>query len=57
MEWQARLDWGGPGTVRFGGARFCGAHGDAIQFIMNVEGLRFVEAVQWLAAEAGMAPQ
>ncbi|MFN4089795.1 MAG: DNA primase [Alphaproteobacteria bacterium] len=33
----------------------CGAHGDAISFIMGTEGLSFPEAVERLAGEAGMA--
>ncbi|HUZ62625.1 MAG TPA: DNA primase [Acetobacteraceae bacterium] len=32
----------------------CGAHGDAIGFVMQSEGRGFVEAVESLAAEAGM---
>ncbi|MEM7223033.1 MAG: DNA primase [Pseudomonadota bacterium] len=32
----------------------CGAHGDAIGFVMNSEGLAFPEAVEKLAAEAGL---
>lgn len=32
----------------------CGAHGDAIGFVMRCEGLGFMEAVERLAAEAGM---
>ena len=32
----------------------CGAHGDAISFLMGTEGLTFPEAVERLAAEAGM---
>lgn len=32
----------------------CGAHGDAISFIMQNEGAGFMEAVERLAAEAGM---
>ncbi len=32
----------------------CGAHGDAISFIMQSEGAGFMEAVERLAAEAGM---
>jgi DNA primase len=32
----------------------CGAHGDAIGFVMNSEGLGFREAVEKLAAEAGV---
>jgi DNA primase len=33
----------------------CGAHGDAIKFVTETEGLNFREAVERLAAEAGMA--
>ena len=33
----------------------CGAHGDAIGFVMRSEGLSFPEAVEKLAAEAGLA--
>ena len=32
----------------------CGAHGDAISFLMGTEGLSFPEAVERLASEAGM---
>src|SRR5690606_19791244 len=32
----------------------CGAHGDAVSFVMQTEGLSFVEAVERLAAEAGL---
>ncbi|MFP6772943.1 MAG: DNA primase [Alphaproteobacteria bacterium] len=32
----------------------CSAHGNAINFVMNTEGLSFPEAVERLAAEAGM---
>ncbi len=32
----------------------CGAHGDAIAFVMRTEGASFPEAVERLAAEAGM---
>ena len=32
----------------------CGAHGDAIGFIMQSEGAGFMEAVERLAAEAGL---
>jgi DNA primase len=32
----------------------CGAHGDAITFVMQSQGLAFMEAVGQLAAEAGM---
>ncbi len=32
----------------------CGANGDAIDFVVKVEGLGFVEAVEQLAAEAGL---
>src|SRR4051812_40396568 len=33
----------------------CGAHGDIIKFIMGTEGLSFPEAVETLAAQAGIA--
>ncbi len=33
----------------------CGAHGDAISFVMQSEGATFPEAVQRLAAEAGLS--
>src|SRR5215469_13856549 len=33
----------------------CGAHGDAIGFVMRAENLDFLEAVERLAAEAGLA--
>lgn len=33
----------------------CGAHGDAIGFVMRSEGLSFLEAVERLAQEAGLA--
>ncbi|MBI1775725.1 MAG: DNA primase [Proteobacteria bacterium] len=33
----------------------CGAHGDAISFVMGTEGLAFRDAVERLAAEAGLA--
>ncbi|MGE5766606.1 MAG: DNA primase [Bacteroidota bacterium] len=33
----------------------CGAHGSAIDFVMNSEGLSFPEAVERLAAQAGLA--
>ncbi|MGE0665740.1 MAG: DNA primase [Sphingomonadales bacterium] len=33
----------------------CGAHGNAIDFVMNTEGLAFAEAVERLAGEAGLA--
>ena len=33
----------------------CGAHGDAIGFVMRAENLDFLEAVEKLAAEAGVA--
>ncbi len=33
----------------------CGAHGDAIGFVMAQDGLNFIEAVKSLAAEAGLA--
>jgi DNA primase len=32
----------------------CGAHGDAISFVMQTEGASFMEAVQSLAGEAGL---
>lgn len=32
----------------------CGAHGDAITFVMNTEGLEFPEAVDRLAGQAGL---
>ena len=32
----------------------CGAHGDAITFVMQTEGAAFMEAVERLAAEAGL---
>ncbi|MDW8397320.1 MAG: DNA primase [Acetobacteraceae bacterium] len=32
----------------------CGAHGDAITFVMQTEGASFLEAVERLAAEAGL---
>ncbi len=32
----------------------CGAHGDAIGFVMNTQGAGFMEAVEQLAAEAGL---
>src|ERR1700722_6263744 len=32
----------------------CGAHGDAIGFVMQSQGLSFIEAVGQLAAEAGL---
>ncbi|HEX4259621.1 MAG TPA: DNA primase, partial [Acetobacteraceae bacterium] len=32
----------------------CGAHGDAISFVMQTQGAGFIEAVQSLAAEAGL---
>lgn len=32
----------------------CGAHGDAVSFVMQREGLEFMEAVRKLAAEAGL---
>src|SRR5690348_17685881 len=32
----------------------CGAHGNAIDFVMNTEGLVFAEAVERLAGEAGL---
>src|SRR5579863_2097846 len=33
----------------------CGAHGDAITFVMQSQGAGFPEAVEQLAAEAGLA--
>ncbi|MCS6921149.1 MAG: DNA primase [Elioraea sp.] len=33
----------------------CGAHGDAIGFLMRADGLSFMDAVERLAAEAGLA--
>ena len=33
----------------------CGAHGDAIRFVMEQDGLPFPEAVRMLAADAGLA--
>src|SRR5690606_40272161 len=33
----------------------CGAHGSAIDFVMNSEGLSFPEAVERLAGQAGLA--
>src|SRR5215470_3725537 len=32
----------------------CGAHGDAIGFVMQAEGASFIEAVERLATEAGL---
>ena len=32
----------------------CGAHGDAISFVMNTQGANFVDAVEALAGEAGL---
>ncbi len=32
----------------------CGAHGDAIAFVMNGQGASFIEAVEMLASEAGL---
>ncbi|GGG16713.1 DNA primase [Caldovatus sediminis] len=32
----------------------CGAHGDAVSFVMRAEGASFLEAVERLAAEAGL---
>jgi DNA primase len=32
----------------------CGAHGDAISFVMQTQGASFIEAVQSLASEAGL---
>ena len=34
----------------------CGAHGDAIGFLMQREGLRFIEAVERLGTESGLGP-
>lgn len=34
----------------------CGAHGTALDFVMRLDGRGFVEAVEFLAAEAGMMP-
>ncbi len=34
----------------------CGAHGDAIAFLMRLDGLSFVDAVEQLAGEAGLMP-
>src|SRR5437667_5667479 len=33
----------------------CGAHGDAIGYLMRVDNLDFIEAIERLAAEAGLA--
>src|ERR1700733_14038049 len=33
----------------------CGAHGDAIGFLMRIDSLSFIDAVERLAAEAGLA--
>src|ERR1700755_1366767 len=33
----------------------CGAHGDAISFVMQSQGLSFMEAVEQLDSEAGLA--
>src|SRR5204863_4056014 len=33
----------------------CGAHGDAIGFVMRADNLDFIEAVERLAGEAGIA--
>jgi DNA primase len=33
----------------------CGAHGDAVSFVMRAEGAQFMEAVERLAGEAGLA--
>src|SRR5436309_15786253 len=33
----------------------CGAHGDAIGYLMRAENLDFIEAIERLAAEAGLA--
>src|SRR6476620_5871630 len=35
----------------------CGAHGDAIGFLMRADNLDFIEAVERLAGEAGIAVQ
>jgi len=32
----------------------CGAHGSAIDFVMNIEGMSFPEAVEFLAQQAGL---
>ncbi len=32
----------------------CGAHGDAVGFVMQSQGMQFLEAVEMLAAEAGL---
>lgn len=32
----------------------CGAHGDIVKFVMETEGLRFAEAIQVLAPQAGL---
>ena len=32
----------------------CGAHGDAVSFVMRAEGAQFMEAVERLAGEAGL---
>ena len=32
----------------------CGAHGDAVSFVMQAQGASFIEAVEQLAAEAGL---
>jgi hypothetical protein len=32
----------------------CGAHGDAISFLMWAEDLRFMQAIEWLAKENGI---
>lgn len=32
----------------------CGAHGDAVEFVMQQDNLSFIEAVEMLAAQAGM---
>ena len=32
----------------------CGAHGDAVSFVMQSQGASFIEAVEQLAGEAGM---
>src|SRR5205823_3087806 len=33
----------------------CGAHGDAVGYLMRAENLDFIEAIERLAAEAGLA--
>lgn len=34
----------------------CGEHGDAIAFLMWFENIRFAQAAEWLAVEAGIRP-